>query len=102
MLAKNQWGKDQIITPIEVQRNHEKRLILPLYPGMDGMPRAQGCAGAAISRDGWYAAGAGMRRSGHIQGWMVCRGRRDAQERPYPGMDGMQKMQEHFSVNFPD
>ena len=29
-----------------------------------------------------------MRRSGHVQGWTVCRGRKDAQERPCPGMDG--------------
>jgi hypothetical protein len=41
-----------------------------------------------MSRDGRYAAGARMRRSGHVQGWTVCRGRKDAQERPCPGMDG--------------
>ncbi len=33
------------------------------------MPRAQGCAGAAIAMDGMYAAGAGMRRSGDCHGW---------------------------------
>ena len=41
-----------------------------------------------MSTDGRYAAGAGMRRSGYVRGWTVCRGRRDAQERlcPYIGV----------------
>ena len=41
-----------------------------------------------MSMDGRYAAGAGMRRSGYVRGWTVCRGRRDAQERlcPYIGV----------------